>query len=1524
MLNKIISQLSLPILSIPTAGLKSLQKRGANDVSFDSLATAQRPGLTAKATKILNKIVTSYITQDLTLLPKHQMETVAENIEIIKGNPLSIIIVDSHNPNAFVYKHRGRICITTGLFRRILETMPKSAQNWDLIATIIGHEIGHILYDTRGDFNAIEIKDVRARHDMENQCDRDGLSLADTAGYNVNFARFDWVPDCNIKEPNLGLKSSHPNPHSRHQYIRRVVFGGYWRNYQETSTRPFTTEEIMEINQASPLEQAFNRIIGVKGNVDTMESRFLELISQLQKYRELLPAQVSDEKHFASYWMLKAKKEDMLPLTDSVESTSALQAIQRYKTGALLGLHEQIEQLIAVMPLLNSSRAIMSDIVQLLLTGNDVIIQHSLQDVLAFLEEIPTFEQLNTKHVSTDVPAYFEQITKEIKAATFYAIMQMSAPHNYMDNAAYLQIQELMLFNFGEEFVKTSIDDGVIKIAKPTQRLYPTTPINDVIISKIRSAIESGDNIFAKHLIGNMDEQGQIALIHDDLVFRFMAQTQLADFAFLTRNQEHLTIEQYIWLCSDPITLKSIDNRHSFEPPTLALCRKVYRSTLTLKDAENIVLAVPKILKAIDTYYPRVGQNFAHQHLATAFHRAFWTINDEVTPRNTTEAFVYYPKSSYKKDARDSTGYNFIDIIMSWNKDQVLQLMRQANVQHGDGRKTIEALSQAFQVKYHLPTFPQYDHRITVSSSGSLRHYGGTSFLAHAVSKTHPTGLLPTMAFDKYADQDKVSDIPSNLYQNHEVTDEDAQILLGHTHTNTTPIHIQAYIEQAMVNDTWSNERLGEVASWVSDQDNFIFDPSRSDTPIPLSENLGPQISARDYVYLLHFQSNNLEKFNQLAQQQPDAVISWINEFWPKASPYRDVILTQLFRDSFADIADSSTQWKLCELFHEPKRSIIFRNQYYQQIKQTNSYKQSSFQDRIDLLLKVFPRPTADRDYLLNQLLKEQPFHFHDYERIALLFADESRKTQREESILEGTIGAKITEWTAAEKRQVLAWLAHGQETPEVIQHYESLGVSLDEIKLMFQQSPGTRHQLLRALFIENGGLLAPDNIAERDGWIKTLFSQLDTSDNPQLAAFGKEAFTEILAVSNLNKNLRIITSIYDAKAKLDSKDQALSVEEFLAYLLTQYGAGGVKLGQILASQPKVQAQFPALYKRLEALKDDANPMSFQEAMLIISHHPVLRDKKIEIIKRVGSASMKGVFLVRIDGEENIMKLRRLTAEKDLEKEESSFNELMNRLKPILQNHFGVEHIPNYSQRIFSSIREEVDFQREIKNTVKLKELVTTQSKGNVTFNVPVVDESLSSDRIIIEDIAPGVPLDQFEVEHSEESKLLSTLHSALRESLSAQLFDHGYFHADPHSRNIFVHEDSGKLVITYIDVGLVGHANDSVELPMLNQVKDSLFQNTSKGYIALFSLLLPPDIYEENVGYIAESVATLLDKTPLQRSLLILSILDNISYYEIPDILFRAVVAISKANYLFAIDSSDKMKYIWQYLIKLLTGWWK
>ncbi|NBX92327.1 MAG: AarF/ABC1/UbiB kinase family protein [Proteobacteria bacterium] len=267
---------------------------------------------------------------------------------------------------------------------------------------------------------------------------------------------------------------------------------------------------------------------------------------------------------------------------------------------------------------------------------------------------------------------------------------------------------------------------------------------------------------------------------------------------------------------------------------------------------------------------------------------------------------------------------------------------------------------------------------------------------------------------------------------------------------------------------------------------------------------------------------------------------------------------------------------------------------------------------------------------------------------------------------------------------------------------------------------------------------------------------------------------------------------------------QAMSVNEFdevfgrnLAITFEKLGPTFIKLGQVLASRPdfvgeKVAQELQVLFSKVRPIKL-ARVKSILESEL---GRNKVKERIAEIDKNpLGSASIGQTHRGKLkDGTPVVIKVQKPGVAETV------------RLDLLLLE--GIVTPASLAfpklglQEMFRDFREatfrEIDYREEAKNIRRFqKNYKKIFSGADVLF--PNYFPELSTERVLVLEPMRGKPISQI------KSGTRTAKHAAQKgvEAVFEQIFDHGFFHADPHGANLFFVEEEGRM--GFIDLGLVG-----------------------------------------------------------------------------------------------------------------------
>jgi ubiquinone biosynthesis protein len=261
---------------------------------------------------------------------------------------------------------------------------------------------------------------------------------------------------------------------------------------------------------------------------------------------------------------------------------------------------------------------------------------------------------------------------------------------------------------------------------------------------------------------------------------------------------------------------------------------------------------------------------------------------------------------------------------------------------------------------------------------------------------------------------------------------------------------------------------------------------------------------------------------------------------------------------------------------------------------------------------------------------------------------------------------------------------------------------------------------------------------------------------------------------------------------------ERLTRAERVRMALEELGPTFVKLGQILSTRPDL---IPVEFVReFERLQDDVAPFAYDDVKQIVEEE---FNRPLEAVFRsfekspLAAASIGQVHRGQLqDGEDVVVKVQRPGIRKVIEVD----LEIMLHLASLMERHIeDVEiHRPTRIVAEFArSIEREIDYTFEASHM----ERFATQFQGDMSIYVPKVFREQSTGRVLTTEYVDGIKASEIDrINKAGLDRKIITARGA--DLILKQIFEYGFFHADPHPGNIFVLADN---VICYLDYGMMG-----------------------------------------------------------------------------------------------------------------------
>ena len=302
------------------------------------------------------------------------------------------------------------------------------------------------------------------------------------------------------------------------------------------------------------------------------------------------------------------------------------------------------------------------------------------------------------------------------------------------------------------------------------------------------------------------------------------------------------------------------------------------------------------------------------------------------------------------------------------------------------------------------------------------------------------------------------------------------------------------------------------------------------------------------------------------------------------------------------------------------------------------------------------------------------------------------------------------------------------------------------------------------------------------------------------IAILVKYGFGDVLAKQELQKHLEFGKGFILGKAAAEIA--AISRWQRVRMALEELGPTFVKFGQIMSTRQDMIPQ--ELITELEKLQDKVPPFSTEDAKLIIEEGlggPVDSLFKDFTDSPIAAASIAQVYkAVLPDGEEVAIKVQRPDIDRIIEVD----LEIMLHVATLIEKHLKeleIVHPVEMVEEFARVIRKEQDFRIEVAHI----ERFARNFQADMTIHVPHVYREFSSSKVLTMEFIGGIKVSEItkaKVQVQDSGIDPKVVASRGADLVLKQIFEHGFFHADPHPGNIKVLKDN---VICLLDYGMMG-----------------------------------------------------------------------------------------------------------------------
>lgn len=296
--------------------------------------------------------------------------------------------------------------------------------------------------------------------------------------------------------------------------------------------------------------------------------------------------------------------------------------------------------------------------------------------------------------------------------------------------------------------------------------------------------------------------------------------------------------------------------------------------------------------------------------------------------------------------------------------------------------------------------------------------------------------------------------------------------------------------------------------------------------------------------------------------------------------------------------------------------------------------------------------------------------------------------------------------------------------------------------------------------------------------------------------------------------------------------DVKLPIGRRLRMVLIDLGPTFVKLGQVLSVRPDIVPR--DIMEELGQLQDRVPPVSFDEIRQVVEgelHGPISEHFLEFDPTPLASASIAQVHrAVLPDGQIVAVKVQRPNIEPQIR----SDLHILYTLAQVVAGRLDLPglYTPVGIVREFdAAINQELDFLQEARAAERFRK----NFRNVPQILVPRVHQELSTRRMLVLDLVHGRPFSEVfaaaaagDLDAAQRRAAMSNL----IEATYLQVFEHGFFHGDPHPGNLLLADD-GRLA--YLDFGLTGSLTGEMQDTIVQLFLALVYKNPESMALTLY-----------------------------------------------------------------------------------------
>ena len=322
------------------------------------------------------------------------------------------------------------------------------------------------------------------------------------------------------------------------------------------------------------------------------------------------------------------------------------------------------------------------------------------------------------------------------------------------------------------------------------------------------------------------------------------------------------------------------------------------------------------------------------------------------------------------------------------------------------------------------------------------------------------------------------------------------------------------------------------------------------------------------------------------------------------------------------------------------------------------------------------------------------------------------------------------------------------------------------------------------------------------------------------IGVFTKYGFVDLISQSRLESVIDFGRKIIFRKA--DSTIVALTRWERMRLVLEELGPTFIKFGQVMSTRADL---IPIeLIHELEKLQDSVPPFSGEKAVNLVEQE--LGKPISEVFENISHSPLAAASIAQvhkailIEGEEVVVKVQRPGIDRTIETD----LEIMFHLAMIMEKHVQEMrslNIVKVVEEFERAIHKELNFVIEASNL----ERFGNNFQKDPNIYVPKCYRNYSTKKILTMEYIEGIKISDIE---SIKANGLDQQIIARRgaDLVLKQIFEFGFFHADPHPGNVLILPEN---VICFLDYGMMGTLTRTTRELITSMTAGAINRDTDK-----------------------------------------------------------------------------------------------